>query len=140
MGGVEGRWADIDLTILDNSDEILAILKQRVIVALEECGALAEGYAVDLCPWNTGTLRGSIKYRRLEHDVYIGTNMEYAAYVEMGTGQHYPGGRQTPWSYQDEKGDWHRTKGQEAKPYLKPAVADHAKEYEYIMRNALSAE
>jgi HK97 gp10 family phage protein len=69
--------------------------------------------------------------------VHIGTNVNYAPYVEMGTGDYYPGGRQTPWAYQDMFGNWHRTKGQEAQPFLKPAVADHTQTYRNIMRDEM---
>ena len=57
--------------------------------------------------------------------------------VELGTGIYYPGGRKTPWVYQDAKGNWHMTHGQRAKPYLKPAVADHAQQYKQIIETEL---
>ena len=55
------------------------------------------------------------------------------SFVELGTGKYYPGGRQTPWVYQDEKGQWHLTHGLRAQPYLKPAVADHVQQYKGII-------
>jgi hypothetical protein len=57
--------------------------------------------------------------------------------VELGTGKYYPGGRQTPWAYQDDKGNWHRTEGQEAQPFLKPAVADHGETFRKIFEDEL---
>jgi SPP1 gp7 family putative phage head morphogenesis protein len=60
-----------------------------------------------------------------------------AAYVELGTGKYVSGGRPTPWVYQDEKGNWHRTHGQKAQPYLKPAVADHANTYRKIIEDEM---
>ena len=62
---------------------------------------------------------------------------EYAAYVELGTGVFYPGGRQTPWVYTDAKGNTHMTHGQRAKPYIKPAVADHTPQYQKIIKSEL---
>ena len=57
-----------------------------------------------------------------------------------GTGVYYPGGRQTPWTYQDANGDWHLTHGQRAKPYIKPAVADHAAQYNRIIEQELKGK
>ena len=107
--------------------------------ALETCGQKAEGYAKKLCPVDTGDLRNSISHQVApgEPAVYIGTNSEYGPYVELGTGKYYPGGRQTPWVDQDAKGNWHLTHGQRARPYLKPAVADHRGEYENIIRREM---
>jgi len=88
---------------------------------------------------DTGNLRNSITHQLQpsEPAVQIGTNSEYAAYVELGTGKYYPGGRQTPWVYQDAKGNWHLTYGQRAQPYLKPAVADHVQQYREIIEDEL---
>lgn len=50
------------------------------------------------------------------------------------------GSRQTPWVYQDAKGDWHLTHGQRAQPYLKPAVTDHVGQYRSIIETELIKE
>lgn len=107
--------------------------------ALEKCGMVAEGYAKKLCPVDTGNLRKSITHmvNDGEKAAYIGTNSEYGVYVECGTGVYYPGGRQTPWVYQDAKGDWHLTHWQRAKPFIKPAVSDHAEQYRKIIKREL---
>ena len=86
----------------DHSAEVLGALDAAVGRALEKCGLVAEGYAKKLCPVDTGNLRNSITYmvNDGEKAAYIGTNSEYAVYVECGTGVYYPGGRQTPWVYQ----------------------------------------
>lgn len=107
--------------------------------ALERCGSQAEGYAKDLCPENTGNLRSSIahKVEPQKRVAYVGTNVSYAPYVELGTGIYYPGGRKTPWKYKDSEGNWHVTRGQEAQPYLKPAVADHAQTYRNIINDEM---
>ena len=123
--------------LIDNSDAIKAALKEAAERALERCGSQAEGYAKDLCPTDTGQLRNSISHKVSGNSAYVGTNKEYAAYVELGTGVHYPGGRQTPWAYQDAAGNWHRTEGQKPQPYLKPAVADHAQTYRNIINDEL---
>lgn len=128
-----------DFVFIDNSPQAKAEMEAAVLRALERCGSQGEGYAKDLCPVNTGNLRNSISHRvdPDEEAAYIGTNNEYAAYVELGTGKYYPGGRQDSWVYQDASGNWHRTNGQRAQPYLKPAVADHAQTYRNIIEDEL---
>lgn len=130
------------LTLDDHSDEVLSALDAALARGLEKCGLVAEGYAKKQCPVDTGTLRNSITHTvdTNEKTVYIGTNSEYATYVEMGTGEYYPEGRPKPWSYQDENGNWHTTAGQRAQPYLKPAVADHAEQYKNIIQAALKGK
>lgn len=74
-----------------------------------------------------------------EMSVYIGTNVEYAPYKELGTGQNYEGGRPTKWTYEDAKGQHHMTGGNTAKPFLKPAVADHSKTYRDIIEGEMKS-
>lgn len=125
--------------ITDNSGKVKEELQAAVLRALEKCGLVAEGYAKKLQIPDTGNLRNSITHQVVESEsaVYIGTDVEYAAYVELGTGIYYPGGRKEPWVYQDSKGEWHLTHGQRAQPYLKPAVADHAQQYRGIIESEL---
>lgn len=129
----------MNVQFTDNSKEVLEAMQQAAVRALEKCGLTAEGYAKKLCPVDTGNLRNSITHTVDEEEpaAYIGTNNEYAAYVELGTGKYVSGGRPTPWVYQDEKGNWHRTNGQKAQPYLKPAVADHKEIYRGVIDNEL---
>lgn len=127
----------------DHSDEVLSALDAALARGLEKCGLVAEGYAKKLCPVDTGNLRNSITHTVAdngERAAYVGTNSEYGVCVECGTGIYYPGGRQTPWVYQDAKGNWHLTHGQRAKPYTKPAVADHAAQYTRIIEQELKGE
>lgn len=129
----------MNVKFTDNSKEVLEAMQQAAVRALEKCGLTAEGYSKKLCPVDTGNLRNSITHTVDEDEpaAYIGTNNEYAAYVELGTGKYVSGGRPTPWVYQDEKGNWHRTNGQKAQPYLKPAIADHANAYRKIIEDEL---
>ena len=129
----------MSVTIQDNSAEFSAEIKSALLRGLETCGLVAEGYAKKLVPVDTGNLRNSITHTVDEEEpaAYIGSNAEYASYVCLGTGKYVSGGRPTPWVYQDEKGNWHRTNGQKAQPYLKPAVADHANTYREIIEDEL---
>ena len=105
----------MSVEIHDNSKEVSEDIKAALLRGLETCGLVAEGYAKKLAPVDTGNLRNSIT-----HDVddeepaaYIGTNVEYAPYVCLGT---------------------IHTKAQ---PFLKPAVNDHANEFRKIFENEL---
>lgn len=132
--------SDITIAITDNSDQVLAEFQQQILKALTITGMTAEGYAKELCPHDTGRLRSSITNQVDTGDksVVIGTNVEYGKYVELGTGIHAEsGGRQTPWVYKDDAGNWHITKGMRAKPFLKPAVANHTGEYSEIIQDTL---
>ena len=129
--------ADVEYEYVDNSEEIADKIKAAIQRALKRIGMQAEGFAKKLCPVDTGGLRNSINHKVQKDEVYIGTNKEYAAYVELGTGKYYDGGRKTPWAYQDEKGNWHMTHGQRARPYLKPAAADHTQTYKNIVEDEM---
>lgn len=130
------------ITLEDHSAEVYKELEAACQRALEKCGLVGEGHAKMLCPVDTGNLRNSITHMVNDGEkvAYIGTNSEYAVYVECGTGVYYPGGRQTPWMYQDENGDLHLTHGQRAKPYIKPAVADHVDQYKKIIESELKGK
>jgi HK97 gp10 family phage protein len=141
MDFVEGN--EMKFRLEDHSAEVYKELEAACQRALEKCGLVAEGYAKKLCPVDTGNLRNSITHTVAnsgERAAYVGTNSEYGVYVECGTGIYYPGGRQTPWVYQDAKGNWHLTHGQRAKPYIKPAVADHAAQYNRIIEQELKGK
>lgn len=129
----------MSVTIQDHSAEVSAEIKAALLRGLEKIGLVAEGYAKKLCPVDTGNLRNSITHQvdSEGHSVYVGTNSDYGAYVELGTGKYYPGGRPTPWVYQDAKGNWHRTSGSKAQPFLKPAAAEHADQYREILKKEL---
>ena len=128
----------------DNSKEISAEIKAALLRGLEKCGLVAEGYAKKLCPVDTGNLRNSITHVIDEQEpaAIIGTDSEYGAYVELGTGIYAEGGggRPTPWVYQDAKGNWHYTRGNKAQPFLKPAAADHVGQYRDILESELKNE
>lgn len=128
---------DVEYETIDNSKEIIEKMKAAKNRALERIGQTAEGFAKKLCPVDTGGLRNSINHKVQGDNAYIGTNKEYAAYVELGTGKYYNGGRQTPWVYKDEKGNWHMTHGQRAQPFLKPAAADHIQTYKNILKDEM---
>ncbi len=93
---------------------------------------VVEAAAVGNCPVDTGELQQSITSETpgpSDPPVgVVGTNVEYAPYVELGTGLFAANGdgrKDVPWKYQDAKGNWHTTSGQEPQPYLQPALRDN---------------
>ncbi len=129
----------IEIKVTNNAKLTLEELKSACLRALERIGQQAEGYAIDLVPVDTGMLQNSLTHKVVpsELTVYAGSDMAYAVYVECGTGKYYPGGRDTPWVYQDAKGNWHYTHGQRAQPYLKPAIANHIGTYKNIVESEM---
>lgn len=125
----------------DNTGEILAALLNAKERGLEAIGETAVDYAVKNITENesvdTGRLRNDVAYRVFGDDVVVGVNVLHGPYVEFGTGKYAEGGRPTPWVYKDDEGNYHWTAGNPAKPFLKPAVSDHAQEYGNILIDSL---
>lgn len=131
----------MEIEVADHSSEIGKELRAALLRALERCGTQAEGYAKDLATYDTSRLKNSITHQVNDDEmsVIIGTDVEYGGYQELGTGIYAEGGggRPTPWVYQDEKGNWHYTRGNKAHPFLKPALADHTQTYKNIFEDEL---
>lgn len=120
---------DIKINI-DGLDGILEKLSpEKIDTAVQKGvssgGKIMQGGCKALCPVATGELRNSINENTNGgggcYTSTIGTNKEYAIYVEKGTGIH-AGGRQTPWRYQGSNGQWYTTKGQPPQPFMEPGV------------------
>ena len=73
----------MEVVIKDNSEEFLKALPEQIEQALTAIGLTAETYAKQECPVDTGRLRNSITHavETGEQAVYIGSNVEYAAFV-----------------------------------------------------------
>ena len=149
-----GRYA-FEINLTDNSGEVLRMFENRLQTALEAVGMQAESHAkqvitdslvyghTDLTKHgekdnsrvDTGRLRNSVSHAVREHDAYIGSNVEYAPYHELGTGIYasQAGGRQTPWTYVDAKGNFHKTRGLYPIHFLKKAASEHSDEYKDII-------
>lgn len=97
----------------DNVDAAVTGISAAVSSALEKIGLMAEGYAKKKCPVDTGNLRNSITHQVDGDAVYIGTNVEYAPYVELGTSR------------------------QKAQPFLRPAASEHGAQYLQVLKKAL---
>lgn len=113
----------------DNTEYILQAIDKALAESMDEIGQAMQLRAQELCPVDTGRLRNSITYRlggggydfpgygaevsAREHAVSVGSNVEYAAYVELGTS---------------------RTKAQ---PFLRPAAEAYSSEYRRIVEEHL---
>lgn len=127
-------------------DNVVKEMKIREKQALGKIGAFVQAEArknlTDNHSIDTGTLRASISFEVDDNNgewVMIGTNKEYAIYVEKGTGIHAEdgNGRQTPWVYRDGNGNFYVTRGMKAKPYLVPAVEKNKAKILKIIREHL---
>lgn len=148
MAGLSGSVGGVEIT-QDNSAEVLTALKHASEKALTMIGIKAEKYAKARCPVGTpestgkpgymgGTLRNSITFdvNMAKSEVTIGSNVEYAPYVELGTGPYFD----TPpaWvQYETQKGSGIGGGFVRPRPYLRPAIQDHVDEYKQIIDREL---
>ena len=117
------------------------------VSAMERLCRRVERTAKQKCPRRTGHLERSITHNvTAKGDKIVGevgTNVEYAPYVEFGTGKYAAegNGRKTPWSYVDEStGERIWTAGQRPKPFLHPALNEHRKEIRDELKNAVAGK
>jgi HK97 gp10 family phage protein len=131
------------------------IANMELKTAMNKATEIVHGQAKMLVPPNgTGNLAGSIHMQvkdtgnELQGRVY--TNLEYAPYVEFGTGVtgngtypykiegFTPVYKDKGWAYYDEdKGEWIYTKGQKAQPYMYPALNMHKKTIKRILKDGI---
>ena len=122
--------AGIEVTLTSNKDEILEALGEQLGQAMIAIGMAAESNAkteITKAVYDTpesksgyvrtGRLRNSISdgVDTDETAVYIGSNVEYAPYVELGTSKMM------------------------ARPFLKPAVENYAGEYNDLLEQAMKS-
>ena len=109
------------IVFTDNLGAVLAAVDSAIIAGLVEIGATAQGYAKDLTPVRTGTLRDSIgvEVKKDEKAAYIGTMVDkfpdkpYGQYVELGA------------------------RGRPGVHMLQRAASEHGSEYKQIMEDAM---
>lgn len=114
---------DVNIKVTkDNTDKIIQETQERLIVALEKVGLKAEGdVKTTIASYSpkpivkTGRLMGSITHEvnPSEKEVYIGTNVEYAPYIEYGTSKMAP------------------------RPFLKETISENKEEYMEIIKETL---
>ena len=142
----------------NNIGKALNELDDCTELILTMIGTKIEKYAKALCPVGTpesvgsknkktgkvyprkgyrgGTLRNSITFEVDGDTLVAGSNVEYAPYVELGTGPNFV----SPPSWIE----FNTTKGSgighgyvKPRPYLQPAVKDHLSQYKKIIESTL---
>ena len=106
-----------ELIIDSHVGEVKNELAARIPTILEALGIEAEGNAVteitDLGAVDTGRLRASITHATDDTSAIIGTNVEYAPYVELGTYK------------------------MASRPFLRNAIESYADDYKRILEDGL---
>ena len=116
---------------------------ENIEKAMGKVCAVVEAAAKQNAPKDTGALRNSItskvENRNGHVEGTIFTPLEYAPYVEYGTGLFAESGgrKDVPWNYQDDKGEWHSTSGQKPQPFMRPAVEDNRNKIIEILREGI---
>jgi phage gpG-like protein len=104
-------------TYKDNTDEVLKALSGpngAIPRGLEAIGLAAEGHAKKYeTAVDTGRLRNSISHATDNEAAYIGTNVEYAPYIELGA------------------------RGKDGLHFLQKAATQHTAEYKRLMEDSM---
>ncbi len=109
----------MSVKFISYAKDVLSGEKRAKAQALEVIGGKAESYAKKICPVDTGRLRNSITHQQYDDNTeVIGTNVEYAPYVELG--HHTSGGKFI-----------------DGKPFLRPAAEGHTDEYKQIIQQVM---
>lgn len=103
--GITGHIGGVEIT-QNNVEQVLSEVEGKTELVMAMIGIKAEKYAKGRCPVDTGRLRNSITFQSDAKSMTIGTNVEYAPYVELGT-----------------------SRNKNARPYIVPSVKDHIQEY-----------
>ena len=112
-------------------------------MAMGKACAIVERDAIKKAPKGHGDLRRSIQ-SRVENDGHevvgiIFSPLEYAPYVEYGTGLFAEGQGRTdvPWHYQDDEGEWHSTSGMKPQPFMRPALNENREKILNIIKEGM---
>ena len=133
---------------LEGLEEVIERLEgsidvETIAAAMGRACATVERSAKQKAPKGSGELRRSItsKVERDGEDVIgvVFTPLEYAPYVEYGTGLFAENGGRTdvPWSYKDDEGEWHTTSGMHPQPYMRPALNENREQIKRIIREGI---
>ena len=122
--------------VLDSIDSLADL--EGLQSALGKACAVVEASAKQKAPKDTGALARSITSKIEDTEGIIFTPLEYAPYVEYGTGLFAEeGGRSTPWIYKDDKGEWHKTSGQKPQPFMRPALEENREKIINILKEGI---
>jgi phage gpG-like protein len=112
LKGLKGEKMS-NYTTKDNSKEVLSAMEKAIERGLEAIGLTAEGHAKKETPVDTGRLRNSIGHAVEDKSAYIGTNVEYAPYIELGA------------------------RGRQGKHMLQKSASGYKSEYKKIMEESI---
>ena len=126
--------------VIVNLEELMST--EQMQAALGMACALVERSAKMKAPKGKegdGHLRRSIESRVEQLSGIVFTTLEYAPYVEYGTGifAEVQGRQDVPWIYRDEKGEFHKTSGIKPHPYMRPALNENREEIKRILAKGL---
>lgn len=131
---------------IEGLNEILQRLEitdpEKINAALGRACALVERSAKQKAPKDTGELRRSISSKVEDGVGIVFTPLEYAPYVEFGTGLFAESGGRSdvPWCYQDDEGEWHSTSGQHPQPFMRPALDENKEAIKRIFREVITED
>ena len=137
---------------VEGADEVIAMIEKntdtsKLSGAVDKACLFVEEEARRKAPKRTGELRRSIESKVENNgDEIIGTvftPLEYAPYVEYGTGLYaQSGGRKdVPWAYKDEKtGKLIWTAGQHPNPFMRPALNENRERIVGLIREGLKID
>lgn len=107
--------ADINVSFENCSIECKNAISDRINIALEECAGELESQIKSNSRVDTGKTKNSFRHHlnKMQHIAYIGSPDQNAVWEEYGTGEYAlnGNGRKGGWSYIDEEGNRHYTKG-----------------------------
>lgn len=84
----------LEIRVESHTKDVMAEVQKKIKLALDLMGDTVEGYAKEDCPVDTGNLRNSITHRpEDENKEVVGTNVEYAPYVEFIEYYHHDVGK-----------------------------------------------
>ena len=123
--------------IITTIDDVAGV--SEVKRALGKACALVESSAKQKAPKGSGELRRSITSEVNDTEGVVFTPLEYAPYVEFGTGLFAENGGRSdvPWVSKDEKGDWYTTYGQHPQPYMRPALDENRQKIIQILKEGI---
>lgn len=126
----------IELDFEDNTVRIKEALADGISAFLHEAGGELQAQTMRNSRVDTGHTKGSYDYHVMESvmagqaELQVGSNLENAIWEEFGTGEYalHGNGRKGGWIYQDNNGEWHKTKGKTPnRPLFKAFTANREK-------------
>ena len=135
----------IEIEGLEGLEDIIKDMvdTDKIAAAMGKACALVEKEAKLNAPKDTGALRRSISSKvEVDGKEVIGTvftPLEYAPYIEYGTGLFAESGgrKDVPWHYQDDKGEWHSTNGIHPCPFMRSALLDNRNRIKNILMRGM---